>query len=105
MTESSDAEPVFPENSVEMYLSGGLRWVEARLMARFSPPLRREEVERHLLESIASFPDARVEVYLPILIERAAADRLQEAVHRLPRVEPPSPINGACRRSTGGDLR
>jgi hypothetical protein len=56
--------------------------LEARLIARFSPPLRPEAVRRTLAQSVASFHDARVRTYLPVLVERAAVDRLQTIVRR-----------------------
>ena len=67
--------------------SGKLRGVEARLIARFSPPLRPEDVQRCLLETIVSFQDARVRTYLSVLVERVAADRLQAAALAAASVE------------------
>jgi hypothetical protein len=61
--------------------SGELRGLEQRLVARFSPPLRAEEVERCLVECAARFDGAPVRTYLSVLIERAATDRLRIAVH------------------------
>jgi hypothetical protein len=54
--------------------------VEARLMAKFGHHLRAEQIERCLVDVIASFQDARVRQYLPMLIERAATERLTAAV-------------------------
>ncbi len=49
-----------------------LDYLEAQLIARFSPPLRPEEVQRCLIDCIASYESARVRSYLPVLIEREA---------------------------------
>jgi hypothetical protein len=73
VTEPSDAGATWRDTDE-------LRRVEARLIARFSPPLRPEEVERLLLDSVARFDGARVTAFLPVLIERAAVDRLQAAI-------------------------
>jgi hypothetical protein len=54
--------------------------VEARLVDRFCPPLRAEEVQRCLYEVIVRFQDAPVRTYLSVLIERAATDHLRAAV-------------------------
>jgi hypothetical protein len=54
--------------------------LEARLIARFSPPLRPEAVQRCLGDVIAHFDTARVKTYLAVLIERRATDRLRAAV-------------------------
>jgi hypothetical protein len=51
--------------------------LEERLIARFSPPLRPDDVKRCLARSAASFRDARVRIHLPILVERAAVEQLQ----------------------------
>ena len=56
--------------------------LEERLIAEFSPPLRPEEVQRCLAEAAVGFQDARVTTYLPILIERAAVNRLRTIVRR-----------------------
>jgi hypothetical protein len=58
----------------------GYARVEARLVARFSPPLPPEAVKRCVLDCAAMFEGARVRTYLPVLIERAAADRLAEVI-------------------------
>jgi hypothetical protein len=63
--------------------------LQARLMARFTPPLRPEQVERALADAVAALQDAPVRMYLPVLIERAATRRLErelDALHR--RTEP-----------------
>jgi hypothetical protein len=54
-----------------------LEHVEAHLVAKFSPPLRPEEVRRCLFDCVASFESARVRLYLPVLIERDATERLR----------------------------
>jgi hypothetical protein len=87
---------------VEMHRSGELGRVEARLVARFCPPLPREEVERHLRESIVFFHDARVQVYLPILIERDAVHRLETAAHQRRDPTSSSPTGGS---STTSEVR
>jgi hypothetical protein len=53
-----------------------LEHLEAQLIARFSPPLRAEEVERCLIDCVASYVSAPVRLYLPVLIERDATERL-----------------------------
>jgi hypothetical protein len=57
--------------------------VEARLIARFSPPLQPDEVHRCISHVAASFHDAPVRVYLPLLIERGATRQLERRVQRL----------------------
>jgi hypothetical protein len=64
----------------EIYGSGALTDLETRLIDRFSPPLRPEQVQRCLFDAIASFATARIQAFLPVLIERAATDRLRMAV-------------------------
>ena len=54
--------------------------LEAQLVHKFSPPLRHEDVERCLVSCIAMFESAPVRMYLPLLIERAATDRLRAEV-------------------------
>ena len=54
--------------------------LERRLMERFCPPLRPDEVDRCLAECTARFEGARVRAYLSVLIERAANERLRTAV-------------------------
>ena len=56
--------------------------LEERLIARFSPPLRPDEVRRCLAQCAVSYQDARVRTYLPILIERNAVDRLLAVVRQ-----------------------
>ena len=50
--------------------------LKARLIERFSPPVRPEDVERCLHSCIAMFETARVRNYLLLLIERVATERL-----------------------------
>jgi hypothetical protein len=64
----------------ELYGSAALIDLETRLIARFSPPLRPEEVQRCLIDAVASLATARIQTYLPVLIERAATDRLRLAL-------------------------
>jgi len=73
-----------PVRSKDLYESGKLDDLEARLMIRFSPPLRPELVQRCLVETVVRFADARVRAYLPVLIERAATDQLHTEVRHLP---------------------
>ena len=68
--------------SIDLHESGDFRRLEQSLMARFSPPLPAEEVERCLMEGIAMFEGARVQTYLWVLIERAVTDRLRAAMHQ-----------------------
>jgi hypothetical protein len=65
---------------LDSYESGELRPLEQRLIARFSPPLRPEAVQRCLVETVLRFEGARVRTYRSVLIERAATDRLRTAV-------------------------
>ena len=74
---------------VDAYAAGELGDVEARLMVRFAPPLRPEEVQRHLREALGSFEEAAVRIYLPILVERATARRLEAAVAARPALVTP----------------
>jgi hypothetical protein len=69
-------------NADDLDPSGSLGPLEAKLLARFSPPLRPEEVQRCLLDTVAVFSTARIRTYLPLLIERAVRDRLQTACQR-----------------------
>jgi hypothetical protein len=48
----------------EPYSSGALIGVQARLIGLFSTPLRPEQVQRRLLDAVASMATARVETYL-----------------------------------------
>jgi hypothetical protein len=57
-----------------------LAGVEQRLLSRFSPPLRPEDVRRCILEATARFDTAVVRSYLMLLIERDAVDRLRRTV-------------------------
>jgi hypothetical protein len=68
-----------------------LRNILDRLAARFSPPLSGDEVERCLLEAVASFRDAPVRTYMAVLIERAATDLLQTAVRAGGPIAAPAP--------------
>ena len=54
-----------------------LSHVEARLLAKFVPLLRPEEVRRCVSLSAARHESARVRTYLMILIERSATDMLR----------------------------
>jgi hypothetical protein len=65
---------------IDVHESGELRHIETRLIERFSPPLRREEVERCFLEAVAAYQDAPVRTYLGVLVERLAVDRLRTAI-------------------------
>ena len=66
--------------------------LEARLMARFTPPLRPEQVERAIANAVAALEDAPVRMYLPVLIERAATRRLESELDALPRRTGPKQI-------------
>jgi hypothetical protein len=65
---SAPPEPERPE---------AYRDVRERLLARFSPSVPAEEVDRCLDECIARLASAPVRTYLPVLVERAAVDRLK----------------------------
>lgn len=56
---------------------GDLERLETQLIAEFNPPLRPEEIRRHLLKSVASYQSAVVRTFLPILIERETRARLR----------------------------
>ena len=71
---------------LEPYEPHELADLEERLIDRFSPPLRPDEVQRCLAQSAASYQDARVRTYLPVLIERAAVERLQAIVRQRTRI-------------------
>ena len=64
----------------DLYGSGALIGLEARLIATFSPPLRPEQVQRCLFDAVARFGTVRIDTYLPVLIERAATRRLRLAI-------------------------
>jgi hypothetical protein len=68
----------------EIYGSGALTDLETRLIDRFSPPLRPEQVQRCLNDAIARFATARIQAYRLVLTERAATDRLRLAVAQQP---------------------
>lgn len=65
---SAPPEPERPE---------AYRDVRERLLARFSPSVPAEEVDRCLDECIARLASAPVRTYLPVLVERAAVERLR----------------------------
>ncbi|HEY5874758.1 MAG TPA: hypothetical protein VIT64_05635 [Ilumatobacteraceae bacterium] len=69
----STLDEVDPHDPFE---SRELRHLEAQLIARFSPPLRPEEVHACLVGCVARYESARVRQYLPVLIERDARQRL-----------------------------
>jgi hypothetical protein len=82
----------------DAYAAGRLHDVEERLIVRFCPPLRPEEVQRHLVDVIGSFEDAPVRTYLPILVERATARRLEDVLAGRPanrRMRCPDPDGSA----------
>jgi hypothetical protein len=60
--------------------------LETRLMARFSPPLRPELVQRCLIDCRAMFESARVRTYVTLLTERAATDRLRAELQRVEEI-------------------
>ena len=92
-------------SSVDVMRSGDLGRFEALLVARFSPPLRPEDVERCLFECAAEFHDARVHTYLPVLIEKAAVERLRTAVDRLADAGRSASAGEPCRRASALDGR
>jgi hypothetical protein len=65
-------------DSLDSPESHKLEHLEARLIAMFSPPLRPEEVQRCLIDSVARYESARVGQYLPLLIERDTTQRLRD---------------------------
>jgi hypothetical protein len=56
--------------------------LEDRLIARFSPAVRPEDVRRCVAQIAVGYDDARVRTYLAILIERGASERLQALVRQ-----------------------
>ena len=84
---------------VDAYTAGRLDDVEERLIVRFCPPLRPEEVQRHLLDVIGSFEHALVRNYLPILVERATARPLEPLLPSRP------PSSGAIRPAPSSPAR
>ena len=87
----------------DSYAAGQLDDVEERLLVRFCPPLRPDEVQRHLVEVIGAFEHARVRTYLPILVERAAARRLEAAAATARgRSAPATPGRGPLVAAGGG---
>ncbi len=58
--------------------------LEERLIARFSPAVRPEDVRRCVAQIVAGYEGARVRTYLAILIERGARERLQAIVRQGP---------------------
>jgi hypothetical protein len=61
--------------------AGELTHVETRLLEKFVPPLRPEDVRRCLLTATERHESARVRTYLTILVERAAGALLASAMH------------------------
>jgi hypothetical protein len=77
---------------LDSYESGEFADIEERLIARFSPPLRPDEVQRRLVETVRSFEEARIRTYLAVLIERAATEHLLSVVADAPGGETPPPL-------------
>ena len=74
MTLMSSSKPT----DIDSLESRKLEHLEAQLIARFSPPLRAEEVQRCLIDCVARYESAPVRLYLPVLIERDATERLRD---------------------------
>jgi hypothetical protein len=64
-----------------------LSHIEVRLLAKFVPPLRAEDVGRCLEAAAMRYRTARVRTYLSILIERTASDLLSIEQHCGERAE------------------
>ena len=73
MTLMSSSKPT----DIDMLESRKLDHMEAQLVAMFCPPLRVEEVQRCLIDCVARYESAPVRLYLPVLIERDATERLR----------------------------
>ena len=69
--------------------------LEDRLIARFSPAVRPDEVRRCVAQIAISYQNARVRAYLVILIERAATERLQAIARQATRNRQPVGRGGA----------
>ena len=57
-----------------------LNRLENQLLAEFCPPLPPEEIRRRLLACAASYHNAVVRTYLPLLIERTTREQLRALV-------------------------
>jgi len=55
-----------------------LEHLEAQLIAKFSPPLRPEEIQRCRIDCVASYESAIVCAYLPLLMKRDTTERLRD---------------------------
>ena len=62
---------------IESLESRKFRHLEARLLAEFSPPLRPEDVQRCLIDRLATYESARVRAYVPVLVEREVTELLR----------------------------
>ena len=71
-TVSSSTQP-----DIDAFDLSKLEHVEAHLVAKFSPPLTPEEVQRCLIDCMVTYDSARVRRYLSVLIERDATERLR----------------------------
>jgi hypothetical protein len=74
MTLMSSSKPT----DVDALESRKLEHLEAQLVAMFCPPLRVGEVQRCLIECVASYESAPVRLYLPVLVEREVTGRLRD---------------------------
>ena len=59
--------------------------IHRRLEEQYGPLLGNDVVARVLADSVADFSQARFTNYVPLLIEKAARDRLRTAARGLPR--------------------
>ena len=75
---SAPATPDGPDQP-ERQMLGDL---EERLIARFSPAVRPDDIRRCVAQIAVGYEDARVRTYLAILIERGAQERLQAIVRQ-----------------------
>jgi hypothetical protein len=53
--------------------------VERRLIAELGPAVRPEQVQRCVHDVVARFDAATIRIYVPLLVERIARERLQAA--------------------------
>jgi hypothetical protein len=84
--------------------AGGLSRVEGRLIAKFVPPLRPEDVRRCVQAAASRYDSARVPTYLTILIERTASELLAVELRALPHVAGDDDHAADPHQSTVGSL-
>jgi hypothetical protein len=63
-------------------MDGDIRGLEEDLSSQFGASLDRATVRRVISESVESYADARIRVYVPILVRRTAKERLRQLAGR-----------------------